>query len=52
MERLVGLPEGWGTDPHNDLADAQQLTRLGNGVIPTQATAALRTLIWARTDQF
>lgn len=41
----MGLPEGWVTNPECSLTDAQQLTALGNGVLPGQATAALRTLI-------
>ncbi|MCV7669315.1 hypothetical protein M3C07_004980 [Micrococcus luteus] len=42
-EWLMGLPEGWvtGTD---DLTQNQQITALGNGVLPLQAVSALSLL--------
>ncbi|MFT3943065.1 MAG: hypothetical protein QM705_04475 [Ancrocorticia sp.] len=40
----MGLPVGWVTDPSLELTQAQQLSALGNGVVPPQA-AALRTLL-------
>lgn len=50
VEWLMGLPEGWVTDPEHGLTDAQQLTALGNGVLPRQGAAALRALLSARTN--
>ncbi len=50
VEWLMGLPEGWITDPKCGLTDAQQLFALGNGVLPGQATAALRVLMSAADD--
>ena len=43
VEWLMGLPTGWvtGTD---DLTQNQQITALGNGVLPLQAISALRRL--------
>lgn len=41
----MGLPEGWVTDPILDLTHAQQLTALGNGVLPRQADGAVRSLL-------
>lgn len=41
----MGLPEGWVTDAEqSDLTQNQQITALGNGVLPLQATSALRYL--------
>lgn len=45
VEWLMGLPEGWVTDPILDLTHAQQLTALGNGVLPRQADGAVRSLL-------
>jgi DNA (cytosine-5)-methyltransferase 1 len=45
VEWLMGLAPGWITDSDIGLTHAQQLTALGNGVMPTQAEAALRKLI-------
>jgi DNA (cytosine-5)-methyltransferase 1 len=48
VEWLMGLPEGWVTDPqHSELTNSQQITALGNGVLPLQAATAIRSL---RTD--
>ncbi|GAB2991795.1 DNA cytosine methyltransferase [Actinotalea caeni] len=44
VEWLMGLPAGWVTDPELALTHAQQLTALGNGVLPLQAVAAVRSL--------
>lgn len=44
VEWLMGLPDGWVTDPEPDLTDNQQLTALGNGVLPLQAAHALTVL--------
>jgi DNA (cytosine-5)-methyltransferase 1 len=45
VEWLMGLPIGWVTDPSFGLSLAQQLTALGNGVVPAQAVHALRHLL-------
>ena len=44
VEWLMGLPAGWvtGTD---DLTQNQQITALGNGVLPLQASAAILSLV-------
>lgn len=44
VEWLMGLEPGWVTDPTLGLTHAQQLTALGNGVLPHQAVRALRAL--------
>ncbi|ROR95910.1 DNA (cytosine-5)-methyltransferase 1 [Salana multivorans] len=44
VEWLMGLREGWVTDPAFGLTHAQQLAALGNGVLPRQAQAALAVL--------
>ncbi|QBE48463.1 DNA (cytosine-5-)-methyltransferase [Leucobacter triazinivorans] len=44
VEWLMGLPGGWVTDRSLGLSHAQQLTALGNGVLPHQAVAALNKL--------
>ena len=43
VEWLMGLPPGWVTDA-GELTQNQQITALGNGVLPLQATSALRYL--------
>jgi DNA (cytosine-5)-methyltransferase 1 len=45
VEWLMGLPAEWVTAPALGLTQAQQLTALGNGVVPRQATAALSRLL-------
>jgi DNA (cytosine-5)-methyltransferase 1 len=50
-EWLMGLPEGWVTDPALGLTLAQQLTALGNGVVPAQAQVAIRYLTAAYLPQ-
>jgi DNA (cytosine-5)-methyltransferase 1 len=47
VEWLMGLPDGHVTDPRLGLTHAEQLTCLGNGVVPQQAARAL-TLMWTR----
>lgn len=44
VEWLMGLEPGWVTDPDHGLTDNQQLTALGNGVLPLQAATALEAL--------
>lgn len=44
VEWLMGLDEGWVTDPRHGLSHPQQLVALGNGVLPGQAVLALRKL--------
>ena len=43
VEWLMGLAPGWVTNPAHGLTANQQTTALGNGVLPLQALAALRT---------
>lgn len=45
VEWLMGLPLGWVSDPDRGLTTNQQLTALGNGVVPLQATAAAAVLL-------
>lgn len=45
VEWLMGLPDGWVTDTDLGLTSPEQLTALGNGVVPTQAAHALRALL-------
>lgn len=42
VEWLMGIPGGWVTDEALGLTANQQLTALGNGVLPLQAVKALR----------
>lgn len=49
VEWLMGLDPGWVTDPTHDLTQNQQITALGNGVLPAQAIAALNALCDPRT---
>ena len=46
VEWLMGLPDGWVTDPGLGLNPSEQLAALGNGVVPLQAACSLRTLVW------
>ena len=39
----MGLPAGWVNDP-GELTQNQQITALGNGVLPLQAVSALSLL--------
>lgn len=43
VEWLMGPPTGWVTDS-DELTQNQQITALGNGVLPLQACAALRSV--------
>ncbi|MFC9085855.1 DNA cytosine methyltransferase [Nocardiopsis dassonvillei] len=45
VEWMMGLPEGWVTDPDLALPRTAQLQALGNGVVPQQARAAVRHLL-------
>ena len=47
VEWMMGLPEGWVTDPAIGISRNDQLKALGNGVVPQQATAALRDMLAA-----
>ncbi|MBS1698393.1 MAG: DNA cytosine methyltransferase [Actinobacteria bacterium] len=42
VEWLMGLPFGWVTDSDHGLSPNQQITALGNGVLPLQATIAIQ----------
>lgn len=42
VEWMMGLPDGWVTDV---VPNRRALKTLGNGVVPQQAEAALRTLL-------
>jgi len=44
VEWLMGLPTGWVTDC-DELTQNQQITALGNGVLPLQASAAVLSLL-------
>ena len=41
VEWIMGLPAGWVTDTTHGLTANQQITALGNGVVPLQAALAL-----------
>lgn len=41
VEWLMGLSEGWVTEPVHQLTANQQIAALGNGVLPLQAVIAL-----------
>lgn len=43
VEWMMGLPGGWVTDV--DISRTAQLRALGNGVVPQQAAAAIRTML-------
>jgi len=45
VEWLMGLDRGWVTDLNMGLSHDQQLTALGNGVLPRQAAQALAELV-------
>lgn len=46
-EWMMGLPDGWVTDPEIGITRNQQLKACGNGVVPQQARAALRDMLAA-----
>jgi DNA (cytosine-5)-methyltransferase 1 len=41
----MGLPERWVTEPVTALTANQQITALGNGVLPLQALVAVKRLL-------
>jgi DNA (cytosine-5)-methyltransferase 1 len=43
IEWVMGLPPGWVTAPEHELTDNQQITALGNGVLPLQAVQSIPT---------
>ena len=45
VEWLMGLEHGWVTAPELGLTHRQQLTALGNGVLPNQASSVLSNLL-------
>ncbi len=45
VEWMMGLPDGWVTDPAIRLSRGDQLKALGNGVVPQQAALALDVLL-------
>ena len=45
VERMMGLPAGWVTDPHLGMPHSAQIRTLSNGVVPQQATVAVRHLL-------
>ena len=44
---MMGLPDGWVTDPAIGISRNEQLKACGNGVVPQQAAAALRDMLAA-----
>ena len=46
-EWMMGLPDGWVTDPAIGISRNEQLKACGNGVVPQQAVAALRGMLKA-----
>lgn len=44
-EWMMGLPDGWVTDPAIGISRNDQLKACGNGVVPQQAIAALRDML-------
>jgi DNA (cytosine-5)-methyltransferase 1 len=46
-EWMMGLPDGWITDPAIGISRNDQLKACGNGVVPQQAVAALRDMLAA-----
>lgn len=50
-EWMMGLPDGWVTDPAIGISRNEQLKACGNGVVPQQAMAALRDLLAAFENQ-
>jgi len=50
-EWMMGLPDGWVTDPAIGITRNEQIKACGNGVVPQQATAALRDMLTAFENQ-
>ncbi len=48
LEWLMGLENGWVSDPQFGLTANQQIAAVGNGVLPLQAAVALRSLLHAK----
>ena len=46
-EWMMGLPDGWVTDPAIGISRNEQIKACGNGVVPQQAAAALRDMLAA-----
>lgn len=46
-EWMMGLPDGWVTDPAIGISRNEQLKACGNGVVPQQAVAALSDMLAA-----
>ena len=44
VEWMMGLPNGWVTDPELGISRTQQLRMLGNAVVPQQANHAYQLL--------
>jgi DNA (cytosine-5)-methyltransferase 1 len=44
---MMGLPDGWVTDPAIGISRNDQLKACGNGVVPQQAFAALQDMLTA-----
>ena len=50
VEWIMGLDPSWVTGPIHGLTPNQQLTALGNGVLPLQAVAAIEGLFGRQRD--
>jgi DNA (cytosine-5)-methyltransferase 1 len=50
VEWMMGLPDGWVTDPAIGISRNEALRALGNGVVPQQAALALDVLLQGTTD--
>jgi DNA (cytosine-5)-methyltransferase 1 len=48
---MMGLEEGWVTDPVIGLTRNEQVKACGNGVVPQQAVAALTDMLAAFQQQ-
>jgi DNA (cytosine-5)-methyltransferase 1 len=48
---MMGLPEGWVTDPAIGISRNDQLKACGNGVVPQQAAAALQDMLRSIHDK-
>ncbi len=44
---MMGLPDGWVTDPAIGISRNEQLKACGNGVVPAHAKAALMDMLTA-----
>lgn len=47
---MMGLPDGWVTDPAIGLSRSEAIRACGNGVVPQQAALALDVLLKGATD--